>query len=283
MRMDSAVQTQRRSGRLWLKRVFPLLVLLIASAGIVRWVTGGPGAAGASEPAGQISLNARAEGGRAPFFTAEGPAGLTQSNVKDPARLHEVRTLIHSLYPPPPEPDEALKRSIARTEGELQALARQNPEGFLKAILPPDSDPKYDFKASRHVESITKKYVERRRAVLEKMMRSYIAGLGVYDSARDLSELSDIDAEFRHSAALVRDRVPQVESICDVLGQTALPIPSFARKPIAVAALPAPTGRGEISPATASDTEIADETPLIGYAPGEELPPDEESSASTTQ
>ncbi len=119
---------------------------------------------------------------------------------------------------------------VARTRAEVILLEKQQPEEFLAAVIPPEGHASFDAASAERARRHVRAYVQDRTEVLRSMSLAYVQSDGEYDFQADLDRLAEIDDEFRRDVADLKERLPQLEQIPEVLGSTALPLPTFARE-----------------------------------------------------
>ena len=129
---------------------------------------------------------------------------------------------------------------IQQAKQELERLKVQQPLAFLSAFLPSDDRlvPRSQVSAVTSARSASAKYLDERSSLLQTMIANYIASDGTYDFQSDLDRLAENDAYFRNLMAPVAKVFPQIVDLPDVMGSTALPLPTFARAPASEPAQP---------------------------------------------
>ena len=121
-------------------------------------------------------------------------------------------------------------RLVVRAGAELERLEKQQPAAFLEALVPPPERPGHDAQLAARVQASAGKYIAARTAALREMTVRYIEREGDYVFADDLRALDAIDESYRAEVADLVARVPQIQDLPDILGSTALPLPTFARE-----------------------------------------------------
>ncbi len=154
----------------------------------------------------------------------ERPAAAPASHA--PAVERAVALALHADAGPGGEAERA-SRARQRASAELELLNVQQPETFLQAMLA-EHDESF---AARRVREETHRYVRRRTELLRRMLTSHLEAPLEYDASEEVLELEVLATDFATSVEEFEEDFPGVARLPEVLAQTALPLPEFARLP----------------------------------------------------